>query len=167
MIGISACLGGILCRYDGQKKSVPELEELVAQGDAIMICPEVIGGLPIPRDPAEIVGGDGFDVWNHQAKVIAKSGDDVTKAYKSGAIKAYRKLRERDVELVILKSKSPSCGANEIYDGSFTGNLKEGAGVATAYLLQHGMTVLSDEDWLKTRGEQDGDRENKSNERAL
>ena len=68
MIGISACLGGLACRYDGQKKEVPELMELVETGEAVMVCPEVIGGLPIPRDPAEIIGGNGFDVWKDQAK---------------------------------------------------------------------------------------------------
>ena len=60
MIGISACLGGLACRYDGQKKEVPELMELVETGEAVMVCPEVIGGLSIPRDPAEIIGGNGF-----------------------------------------------------------------------------------------------------------
>ncbi len=68
MIGISACLGGLACRYDGQKKEVPELMELIETGEAVMVCPEVIGGLSIPRDPAEIIGGNGFDVWKDQAK---------------------------------------------------------------------------------------------------
>ena len=120
MIGISACLGGLACRYDGQKKEVPELMELVETGEAVMVCPEVIGGLPIPRDPAEI-----------------------------------------------MKEKSPSCGTHSIYDGSFSGIKKNGAGVATAYFIQQKMTVLSDEEWLKTRGEQNGNRKDQSNERAL
>ena len=125
MIGISACLGGVLCRYDGQEKAVPELKKLV--------CPEVMGGLSTPRAPAEIVGGDGFDVWNGQAKVITTNGEDVTKAYQEGAIHAYQKLKEQEIDLVILKAKSPSCGSSLIYDGSFSGTLKSGTGVATAY----------------------------------
>ncbi|HGF7301315.1 TPA: DUF523 domain-containing protein [Enterococcus hirae] len=167
MIGISACLGGVLCRYDGQEKAVPELKKLVAEGKAIMVCPEVMGGLSTPRAPAEIVGGDGFDVWNGQAKVITTNGKDVTKAYQEGAIHAYQKLKEQEIDLVILKAKSPSCGSSLIYDGSFSGTLKSGTGVATAYFIQQKMTVLSDEEWLKLRGEQNGNRENEPNERTF
>ncbi len=63
MIGISSCLGGICCRYDGKSQEQEALKQLVTNGKAIMICPEVLGELPIPRPPAEIIGGDGFDVW--------------------------------------------------------------------------------------------------------
>ena len=136
MIGISACLGGLACRYDGQKKEVPELMELVETGEAVMVCPEVIGGLPIPRDPAEIIGGNGFDVWKDQAKVWTTSGEDVTEAYKNGAIKAYQKLQEKHIDLVIMKEKSPSCGTHSIYDGSFSGIKKNGAGVAPPQFSQ-------------------------------
>ncbi|MGM9904056.1 hypothetical protein A5844_000707 [Enterococcus sp. 10A9_DIV0425] len=153
MLGISACLGGVLCRYDGQGKTVPELRKLVIEGKAIMICPEVLGGLPVPREPAEIVGGDGFDVWNNKAKVRTTFGKDVTEAYKNGAIKAYQKLREKHIDSLILKSKSPSCGSDLIYDGSFSGILIEGVGVATAYFLQQKIAVYSEEEWLNTRGE--------------
>ncbi len=98
--------------------------ELVETGEAVMVCPEVIGGLPIPRDPAEIIGGNGFDVWKDQAKVWTTSGEDVTEAYKNGAIKAYQKLQEKHIDLVIMKEKSPSCGTHSIYDGSFSGITK-------------------------------------------
>ncbi len=80
--------------------------ELVETGEAVMVCPEVIGGLPIPRDPAEIIGGNGFDVWKDQAKVWTTSGEDVTEAYKNGAIKAYQKLQEKHIDLVIMKEKA-------------------------------------------------------------
>lgn len=167
MIGISACLGGALCRYNGQEKAIPQLQKLVEEGKAVMICPEVMGGLSIPRAPAEIVGEDGFDVWNNQAKVITTTGEDVTKAYQEGAIRAYRQLKDRAIETIIVKAKSPSCGTTLIYDGSFSGTLKTGTGVATAYFIQQKMTVLSDEEWLILRGEQDGNRENESNERTF
>ncbi|MBF8808287.1 MAG: DUF523 domain-containing protein [Enterococcus lacertideformus] len=167
MIGISSCLGGVLCRYDGQEKLIPQLKKLVDEGKAVMICPEVMGGLLIPRSPAEIVGGDGFDVWNNQAKVITKKGEDVTHAYQKGAILAYQKLKEQGINIVILKAKSPSCGSTSIYDGNFSGKLIAGTGVATAYFIQKKMTVLSDEEWLKLRGEQNGNRENESNERTF
>ena len=92
--------------------------------------------------------------------VWTTSGEDVTEAYKNGAIKAYQKLQEKHIDLVIMKEKSPSCGTHSIYDGSFSGIKKNGAGVATAYFIQQKMTVLSDEEWLKTRGEQNGNRMN-------
>lgn len=121
-----------------------------------MICPEVAGGLPIPREPAEIVGGDGFDVWDHQAKVMTISGKDVTEAYKNGAINAYQVLKEKQISTLILKANSPSCGSSTIYDGSFTGSLKEGIGVATAYFLQQKISVCSEEEWMDQRGELNG-----------
>lgn len=121
-----------------------------------MICPEVAGGLPIPREPAEIVGGDGFDVWDHQAKVMTISGKDVTEAYKKGAINAYQVLMEKQISTLILKANSPSCGSSTIYDGSFTGSLKEGIGVATAYFLQQKISVCSEEEWMDQRGELNG-----------
>ncbi|MBO0462619.1 DUF523 domain-containing protein [Enterococcus sp. DIV1298c] len=156
MIGISACLGGVLCRYDGRDKAIPALKKLVAEGQAIMICPEVAGGLPIPREPAEIVGGDGFDVWHQRAKVLTVSGEDVTEVYKSGAIKAYQRLKEKQISTLILKANSPSCGSTSIYDGTFSGTLKEGTGVATAYFLQQKISVCSEEEWMDQRGELNG-----------
>lgn len=156
MIGISACLGGVSCRYDGREQTIPTLKKLVTEGQAIVICPEVAGGLPIPREPAEIVGGDGFDVWDHQAKVMTISGKDVTEAYKNGAINAYQVLKEKQISTLILKANSPSCGSSTIYDGSFTGSLKEGIGVATAYFLQQKISVCSEEEWMDQRGELNG-----------
>ncbi len=167
MIGISACLGGLLCRYDGQQKAVPELKKLVDEGQAVMVCPEVMGGLPIPRAPAEILGGDGLAVWEGRAKVLTTTGEDVTLIYQEGAIKAYQELKNNKIDTIIVKAKSPSCGTSRIYDGSFTGTLTEGMGVATAYFIQQQMTVLSDEEWLEMRGEQNGNRENEPNERTL
>lgn len=148
MIGISACLGGMLCRYDGKQKAIPALQQLVADNQAVMICPEVLGGLPTPRDPAEIIGGDGFAVWENQAKVMTQKGQDVSQAYMSGAKKAYEILRAKQIDTVILKAKSPSCGARLIYDGSFTGTLQEGVGVATAYFIRQGIFVQTDEEWV-------------------
>lgn len=149
MIGISACLGGICCRYDGQAKEMTELKKLVEDKKAILICPEVLGGLPIPREPAEIVGGDGVDVWRNQAKVLTKTGIDVTDVFKQGAIVAYQKLMEQEITGIILKENSPSCGRNSIYDGTFSGGQREGMGVATAYFISKGLTVVSEMDWQR------------------
>ena len=148
MIGISACLGGCLCRYDGQQKEIPALKKLVEQGQAKMICPEVLGGLPIPRDPAEIKGGDGFDVWSGKAQVITDKGENVTEQFKKGAQLAFKKLKEQGIDQLILKEKSPSCGSQLIYDGTFSGVKKEGFGVAAAYFQLQGFSILSDEKWL-------------------
>lgn len=147
MIGISACLGGVCCRYDGQAKEITALKKLVDNGQAMLVCPEVLGGLPIPREPAEISGGDGFDVWNGDAKVLTKTGEDMTTLFKQGAIIAYQKLVEQNITSIILKENSPSCGSKSIYDGTFSGNHRNGAGVATAYFISRGLEVVSENDW--------------------
>ncbi|MDA9470397.1 DUF523 domain-containing protein [Enterococcus sp. 5H] len=154
MIGISSCLGGICCRYDGQAKEVDALRKLVDNGQAILVCPEVLGGMPIPRDPAEIQGGDGFDVWKNQSMVITDKGEDVTEQFKLGAIIAYQKLIEANISTIILKENSPSCGHDQVYDGNFSGSRKNGVGVATAYFLSKGLQVISENNW-KTTLEQD------------
>lgn len=147
MIGVSACLGGELCRYDGSSKTIPQLAELIAQGQARAVCPEVLGGLPIPRDPAEIKGGDGFDVWTGRASVITNRGEDVTESFKKGAIQAYEVLIAAGIDRLIMKEKSPSCGSKWLYDGSFSGQLKKGVGVATAYFTIKGLKIFSEADW--------------------
>lgn len=152
MIGVSACLGGCPVRYDGRDQKIAEIELLVQKKQAIRICPEVLGGLPIPRDPAEIVGGDGFAVWQGTARVQTNRGEDVTEVYKQGAIIAYQKLKEQQIETLILKEKSPSCGSQWIYDGTFSGAIIEGVGVATAYFLNQGLKVYSETQWLQEEG---------------
>ncbi|WP_086347471.1 DUF523 domain-containing protein [Candidatus Enterococcus clewellii] len=147
MIGISSCLGGICCRYDGQAKTIPQLEALIKDGKAFLVCPEVLGGLPVPREPAEIIGGDGVDVWQNRAKVLTIQGEDVTEAFKQGAIIAYEQLKKMKINHLVMKENSPSCGNRMIYDGSFSGTHKEGMGVATAYFREKGIQVVSEADW--------------------
>ncbi len=156
MIGISACLGGVLCRYDGRSQTVPQLMTLVQTGQAVMVCPEVLGGLPIPREPAEIIGGDGETVWQGQAIVRTISGEDVTEQFKAGAILAYQKLQKLEIDQLILKEKSPSCGSRMIYDGQFSGIKKAGVGVACAYFRQQVLQVMSDVEWLESLEEANG-----------
>ncbi|MCJ0587355.1 DUF523 domain-containing protein [Enterococcus cecorum] len=121
-------------------------QELIAANEAVLVCPEVMGGLPIPRVPAEIVGGDGFDVWQGKAKVINQNQEDVTESFKHGARVAYEKLQAQQVTTLILKERSPSCGKSQIYDGTFSGTKQTGVGVATAYFIQKGMQVYSEAD---------------------
>lgn len=147
MIGISACLGGICCRYDGGTQKISELAALVSEQKALLICPEVLGGLSTPRQPAEIIGGDGFAVWQGTAKVVDTAGKDVTEAFKAGAVNALAQLQKLGINRLILKERSPSCGSQMIYDGSFSGTKITGVGVSTALFQQNGLQVYSEENW--------------------
>ena len=141
MILVSACLAGIPCRYDGGSSPVPEIQRLVAEGHAVAICPEVAGGLPIPRLPAEIQGGDGQDVLEGRAKVVRQDGVDITEAFIKGAHQALSLARKIGAKRAILKARSPSCGVTFIHDGSFTGALREGMGVTAALLKREGIEL--------------------------
>ena len=152
MIGISACLAGIACRYDGRSQEHEKLANLVRQGQAVVFCPEVEGGLKTPRNPAEIIDGDGFDVWHKTARVIESNGQDVTESYQKGAKIACQRLKELGITTLILKEKSPSCGSLTIYDGSFSGKRINGVGVATAYFIQQGIKVLPIPNGMKSKG---------------
>ena len=136
---VSACLCGHKVRYDGGDCAAADV--LAAQ--VLSICPEVMGGLPTPRAPAEIVGGDGHDVWAGRARVVDANGEDVTEAFKLGAELALQRLQAAHIDTVYLKAKSPSCGQGQIYVGSFSGLLREGDGVSTALFQQHGIHVIS------------------------
>lgn len=133
-IGVSSCLLGVNCKYNGKSNYNEQLVALQNKYDLIPICPEVLGGLSIPRVPAEI----------RNNKVINENNIDVTKNYQEGAKKALTILKENDVKIVIMKSKSPSCGYQKIYDGSFSHTLKEGNGIATDLFLKNGITILTE-----------------------
>lgn len=149
---ISGCLGGICCRYDGRSNTIDGLKTLLENGDACAICPEVLGDLPTPRSPAEIVGGDGFDVWQGTAQVMTKDGRDVTEAFKAGAIRAYEEIKNLEFSQIILKTNSPSCGSKLIYDGTFSGEKIPGVGVTTAYFINQGLKVISEAEWGMSDG---------------
>jgi uncharacterized protein YbbK (DUF523 family) len=109
----------------------------------IPVCPEESGGLPTPRPPAEIVGGDGNDVLDGTAKVMTDDGTDVTEAFLKGAHHALEAAQSNGATHVILKARSPSCGCGDIYDGTFSGTLTSGDGVTTALLKRHGIIVTT------------------------
>lgn len=111
---VSACLLGLPCRYDGGSCPVPALQRLAALGQAIPICPEVVGGLPTPRPPAEIQGGDGGDVLDGQARVVREDGTDVSGEFVAGARAALHLARRCGVTRAVLKANSPSCGVGLI-----------------------------------------------------
>ena len=133
---VSACLCGINCRYDGNTKPVPKIKELYDSGRAILVCPEVMGGLEIPRAASEIIGD----------KVIDKNGRDNTEAFKTGAEKALELCKKYGVKKAILKQNSPSCGCKHIYDGTFSGRLIAGMGVAAKLLAENGIKVAGEKD---------------------
>ena len=143
---VSACLAGRACRFDGSSNEASEVTRLVAEGRAILVCPEEDGGLGTPRPPAEIVGGDGHDVLEGRARVVTRDGQDVTEAYLEGARKALDAARAAGATKAILKARSPSCGKGAIYDGSFTRSLGVGDGVTAALLSQAGLVVQTDQE---------------------
>ncbi|MGK9044383.1 DUF523 domain-containing protein [Mammaliicoccus vitulinus] len=150
MIVISACLVGEQVRYDGNHKLDLFYKSLIDSKKAISVCPEILGGLQVPREPAEIIGGDGYDVWNEHAKVVTVSGQDVTHQFKEGAKRALSIIKDLDAQTVILKSDSPSCGSKVIYDGTFTGNKKEGVGVTTALFKLNNVDVYDEKSFHAT-----------------
>jgi len=141
---MSACLAGRRCTHRGEANEVVGLLPLAA--DAILVCPEVEGGLGTPRPPAEIVGGDGADVLDGRARVVTIDGDDVTDAFVRGSQAAVRAAAEAGVATAILKSRSPSCGCGLTYDGTFTHALVAGDGVTAAALRRAGIDVRTDEE---------------------
>jgi uncharacterized protein YbbK (DUF523 family) len=143
---VSACLLGIRTRYDGGCCPVPRLIQLAAWGLAVPICPEVAGGLPVPRPPAEIVGGDGQAVLDGQARVLTIEGEDVTEAFLAGARQALETAQRLGIRRAVLKDDSPSCGCRRTYDGAFSDHKVSGQGVTAALLQRNGITVLSEED---------------------
>jgi uncharacterized protein YbbK (DUF523 family) len=143
---VSACLLGMPLAYDGQGRLARELAPLVAQGRMVPVCPEVAGGLAIPRPCAEIVGGSGEDVLDGQARVVTADGQDVTAAYLEGAEAALATARRCGATKAVLKARSPSCGSSRIYDGSHTGRLVPGQGVAAALLCRAGLEIISEEE---------------------
>lgn len=129
---VSACLLGQCCKYSGGSNLCPAVLDYVRGHRVIPVCPEVLGGLPVPRTPAEIVAGE----------VLDRDGVSVDRAFRLGAARALEIAREEGVELAILQPRSPSCGAKEIYDGSFTGRKIPGQGVFAALLTEAGIPVL-------------------------
>lgn len=146
---VSACMAGFPCRYNGQAKTIERIQEMVEQGEAISVCPEMLGGLSTPRRPAEIVGGDGDDVLNGNARIVDDSGLDVTEAFVEGAYQALQTAQIAGVQEAILKEGSPSCGCKHIYDGTFSGSQRTGMGVTAALLHRNNIRVISEKETLK------------------
>ncbi|TRL39320.1 DUF523 domain-containing protein [Rhizobium straminoryzae] len=144
---ISACLLGQPVRYDGRGKllSHPALGRWQGEGRLVSFCPELAGGMAVPRPPAEIeAGGTGEDVLAGRARVLEVTGGDVTGVFLAGAEKALSFAREKECAYALLIDGSPSCGSLAIYDGSFSGVKHAGQGVTAALLMRAGIAVFSD-----------------------
>lgn len=144
LIVVSACLAGLKVRYNGKDCLDKNIEQLVKAQKAVTVCPELLGGFSIPREPAEIVGGTGDDVLSGHARVVELSGRDVTERYIEGAQQALRTARDLGALLIVLKEDSPSCGSSNIYSGDFNNKKIAGSGVTTALLRREGYTVISE-----------------------
>ncbi|MGW2153032.1 DUF523 domain-containing protein [Nonomuraea sp. NPDC001699] len=152
---VSACLMGRRVRYDGGAKTSADalLARWREEGRLVVVCPEVTGGLPVPRPAAEIEGGaGGAAVLSGAARVLASDGSDVTAEFVAGARAALEAARCAGVRLAVLKEGSPSCGALAVYDGTFGGRRVPGQGVTTALLEAHGVRVFTEEQLPEAAG---------------
>jgi uncharacterized protein YbbK (DUF523 family) len=138
---VSACLVGINCRFDGKSKLDSHLLKVFKGGELLPVCPEQLGGLPTPRVPAKMVGGDGYDVVDGKTKVINEKNEDVTKNFIRGATEVLRIAKLLNIEEAILESKSPSCGSGKACDEA-SGSFIKGDGVLTALLKRNGIHVI-------------------------
>ncbi|MBD2900597.1 hypothetical protein amrb99_96020 [Actinomadura sp. RB99] len=145
---VSSCLVGRPVRYDGAAKPVGGglFERWRAEGRLVPFCPEVSGGLPVPRPPAEIVGGDGGAVLDGTARVVTEAGADVTAAFLRGARLALAAAERAGARIALLKEGSPSCGSGRVYDGTFSGASVPGTGVTTALLRRDGIRVFGEDE---------------------
>lgn len=144
MILVSSCLAGLEVRYNETHCLNHKIRKLIEENKAITVCPELLGGFLTPREPAEIIGGNGEDVLNGKAKVIEKSGRDVTELYIKGAHITLKKAIDVNATVVVLKEYSPSCGSSMIFNGEFIGKKIAGNGVTAALLKRNGLQVFSE-----------------------
>jgi len=139
---VSACLLGVSCRHDGGHAYCPEVFDELWRSHFIPVCPEQLGGLPTPRSPANMEGGDGWDVLRSRARVLNKEGEDITASFLKGAQETLRIAQLVKARKAILKDRSPSCGCQAVYR---EGGLVKGVGVTAALLVENGLEVMSEE----------------------
>ena len=147
MILISACLAGRNVKYNGGNNAVPWLCQWIKRhkDQVLLVCPEMMGGLPVPRLPAEIQSREsdpGGFLKNR--RVVNKAGEDVTEQFLLGAVKVLELVKQHHITSAIMKSNSPSCSGSYIYDGTFSGTKIAGQGITAALLTEHGVKVYSE-----------------------
>lgn len=151
LVLVSACLLGSPVRYNAIHKRCDSevLARWLAQGRVVPVCPEVSGGLPVPRPPAEISSGaGGAKVLLGQASVFDRQGQDVSEAFISGAQHVLVQAQSQDIRVAVLKEGSPSCGSGYIYDGTFSGVRVAEQGVLVALLESAGIRVFSEDQFV-------------------
>ena len=136
IILVSACLLGENCKYNGGNNYNPAVAEFVKDKDVLTICPEMMAGMGCPRTPIEIVDGVLMD----------RDGNNVDAAMRQAVAQAMEMIRKEEIQCAVLQSRSPTCGVNEVYDGSFTGKLINGSGVLAQALKVAGYQVIDAED---------------------
>ena len=137
---VSACLLGENCKYNGGNNYDPQVAALCEGREVIPVCPEVLAGLGIPRIPIEI----------REGKVIRRDGAEVDAAIRSAVGEILEQIKDEDIQCAILKARSPTCGARQVYDGTFSGKLVDGAGVLARALKDAGYIVLDNEELEET-----------------
>lgn len=143
MILVSACLLGINCKYSGGNNENKELTKLLKKEKIIPICPEQLGGLSTPREPCEIIKKES------NKRVVDKKGKDQTLKFLKGAEETLKIAQLCNVREAVLKSNSPSCGSCKIYDGSFTGKLIAGEGIAASFLKCNNIKVYNEINYIE------------------
>lgn len=133
---VSACLAGENCKYDGGNNRNEKVLRLMAENDVIRVCPEQLGGLPTPRVPSEI----------REGIVTARDGRIVDREFRAGAQRCLEIALHEQPDLIVLQSRSPSCGVKQRYDGTFSGTLTYGAGVTAELLMENGFRCIDVED---------------------
>lgn len=151
---VSSCLLGKPVRYDG--RAVPNDDAVLArwlnEGRVVPVCPEVAGGMPIPRPPAEIEpGASAATVLAGRARVVAVTGENVTQPFVQGAQEALAVAQSRAIRVAVLKEGSPSCGSGYVYDGHFAGQRQPGVGVTAELLSRAGVRVFSEKQWAQAQ----------------
>jgi len=142
---VSVCLAGENCRYDGGSNTLDAIKTLVENGDAVPVCPEVIGGMPVPRPRCELrKNNDGTVV------VTGEDGKDYTGEFTRGAELSLDIALKHGISEAVLKSRSPSCGWGLIYDGTFSGKLISGSGITAELFIKSGIKVSTEEEFVKT-----------------
>lgn len=142
MILVSGCLVGINCKYSGGNNYDERIFNLVKEGKAIPVCPEQLGGLRTPRNPAQI------RIVNGKRCVITDHDEDVTREYENGANEVLNIAKRLNIREAILQPRSPSCGKGKIYDGTFSKKLIDGNGIATDLLIRNGIDVFTPDEYF-------------------
>ena len=135
-VGVSACLVGKNTKYDGGNNYNKYVLEYLKDKEVVLICPEVFGGLPTPRIPSEQIND----------KVINSNNEDVTKQFVDGANEALKRLQQQNINVVILKERSPSCGYKKVYDGTFSKTIIDGNGVFAKLAIENGFIIYTESD---------------------